>query len=435
MTRRLTHEAVAATERGMRLTSLGVLAVLGLSLPLAAACSSEEDEAPHPASEDEPDASSRRDSSASTDDDDRGATPSGCHAAPKDADRTRKVVVSHPFDADGKKAKLYEVLELSSAGELARTTETFSMGVGFTEIVFTPDGQVGFVAQDDGSIGAFTFDDAGKVRVTHQAFTGKFSAGRLVVSRDGARLFVIDPNTKENGGGVHEVKIACDGALSYVGLAVPGGKAHAMALLPNAPDEAVLVAGAAFDSAASDYVHRLDLSSATPTRIASGAAFDDSEAIASSVSITPDGKWALVTDNGILKGNRMAPIALDTMKKGTSIDVANPAMVAMSPFGNAALLLDSDGEDALRVVSYDPTKTEAPFSVGAEVAYKDGKKTALPTIANVIDRGGLKGRVLVSENLAIRQLTFAAAGTISDLGVFTFGEDFTEIVGSMGVQP
>ncbi len=362
------------------------------------------------------------------------AQPAACPRVAKADDRTRKVVVSHPFGEDGSKANLYEVLELSSEGALTRTNETFEMARGLSEIAFTPDGEVGLVAQEDGSVGVFTFDAAGKVRVVHAAFTGQFYPSHVVVSRDGARAFLIDPQTANNGGGVHEVRIGCDGSLTYVGLTVPGGQAHAMALLPTNPDRAVLVAGAAFDSASGDYAHTLDLSMATPKRLASGPVFGDSDAIASWVAVTPDGKWALVTDNGFAMGSRMAPVALDTMKPAPTMTVANPAAVVMSPFGNAALLLESDGEDALRALTYDPAKTDAPFTLGPEVAYKDGKKTELPLIAFAIDRGSLKGRVLVAENQAVRQLVFAPDGAITDLGTTTF-EGFTGIVGSLGVQP
>ena len=330
--------------------------------------------------------------------------------------------------------KAYEVLELSVAGSLTRTNETFEMDRGLAEIAFTPDGEIGLVAQDDGSVGVFAFDEAGKVRVVHAAFKGDFYASHVVVARDGARAFLLDSQTKNNGGGVHEVRIGCDGTLTYVGLAIPGGQAHAMALLPTEPDRAVLVAGAAFDSGAGDYAHRIDLAPATPARLASGPVFGDSDAIASWVAVTPDGKWALVTDNGFAKGSRMAAIALDTMKPAPTMTVANPAAVVMSPFGNAALLLESDGEDALRPLTYDPTNATKPFTVGPELAYKDGKKTELPLIAVVIDRGTLKGRVLVAENQAVRQLAFAPDGGITDLGVLAF-EGFTGMVGSLGVQP
>ena len=415
----------------MRSASLVALIALAAAAPVVtAACSRADD--PSSAGATAPDASSTKpDSSAS---EDGGEAPAPvCPRVAKTANRTRKVVISHPFGEAGAKTKTYEVLELSTAGDLTRTNETFEMDRGLAEIVFTPDGEVGLVAQDDGSIGVFTFDDAGKVRVVHAAFKGDFYADHVVVSRDGARAFVVDPNTANNSGGVHEIAVGCDGTLTYVGLAVPGGRAHAMALLPTNPDRAVLIAGAAFDSAAKDYAHLLDLAPAKPTRLAGGPVFGDDDAIASWVAVTPDGKWALVTDNGIVKGNRMAAIALDTMKAAATIEVPAPAAAVMSPFGNAALLLESDGEDALVSLTYNPANATKPFAVAGEITYASGK-TELPTLASVIDRGALKGRILVAELQMIRQLAFAADGTITDLGKVTF-DGVPGIVGSLGVQP
>lgn len=105
----------------------------------------------------------------------------------------------------------------------------------------------------------------------------------------------------------------------------------------------------------------------------------------------------------------------------------------MSPFGNAALLLESDTADALKVLSYDPNNATTPFTVGAEVAYT-GPKTSLPNIVLGIDRGTLKGRVFVSEVEGVRQLEFAPAGTVTDLGRIEFS-GVPGMVGAIGVQP
>lgn len=422
----------------MRSFSLVALLALVAGAPVAMAACSSTDESPSDApGVDDRDASTQPDSQASASED-GGDTPgprSACPRVAKPEDRARKVVISHSFDEDGEKknAKVYEILELSATGELTRTNETFEMGRGFSEIAFTPDGEVGLVPQEDGSLGVFTFDSDGKVRVIHAAFREGFYARHVVVSRDGARAFVLDPNTANNGGGVYEIAIGCDGTLSHVSLAVPGGQAHAMALVPTNPDHAVLIAGAAFDSTATDYAHLLDLAPATPARLTSGAVFADRDAIASSVAVTPDGKWALVTDNSVIQGNRMAAVALDTMKATATIEVPSPAAVVMSPFGNAALLLESDGNDALVAVTYDPANAAKPFAVKGKIAYKSGK-TELPSFASVIDRGALKGHVLVAELLMVRHLAFKPDGSIADLGAVTF-EGFSGIVGSLGVQP
>jgi hypothetical protein len=363
------------------------------------------------------------------------ADPTKCTRAPKTADVARKVVVSHPYGKEAEdKAKLFEVLDLSLDGKLTRTGKTFEMGRAFDTITFTPDGEIGMAVQEDGSIGVFAFDANGDVRVVQSAFTGDFYAHRIVVSKDGTRAFIVDENTANNGGGVHAAKIACDGTLTYEGLVVPGGRAHAMAVVPNDPDRAILVGYKAHDSKDGDYVHRLDLAAPNVPLLASGKAFGDEEAIASWVSVSHDGKYALVTDNGFAKGSRMVAVDLATMTPLPVVATPNPAAVVFSPWDDAALLLNSDGEDALRVVRYDASKS-SPFTIGPEVGYAGGKKTSLPTVAAVVERGALKGTVLVLEVTAVRTLTFASGGTITDKGTLDFGEGYESITGALGVQP
>jgi len=53
----------------------------------------------------------------------------------------------------------------------------------------------------------------------------------------------------------------------------------------------------------------------------------------------------------------------------------------------------------------------------------------------MIDRGLLRGRVLIAENLAIRQVQFNPDGSITDLGTTSLGSGIPAIVGAIGVQP
>ena len=411
--------------------SLGFLALIGA----AAACSDDASSAPVD------EAGATIDGGAETgqpgDNEDTVDAPvASCPRVAKADDHVRKVVISHPFGADSNKANVYEVLELSTTGALTKTGNTFTMRPGFSEITFSLDGKVGMVPQDDGSVGIFTFDDAGKPKVISEGLEGAFYADHILAAKDGQHVYVLDSNTEGNGGGVHRFVINCDGTLKHEGLVVTGGRAHAMSFYAGDRDRAVLIAYKALDSAAGTYAHRLDLSAAKPKRVASGPVFDDTDAIASSVAITNDGKYALVTDNGFAKGSRMAPVALGDMTKRATIATPNPAGVVMSPFGNSLLLLNTDGSDALTIVKYDAANDTTPFSITGPVTLAGGK-TDLPSLASVIDRGMLLGRVLVAENVQVRQLAFAKDGSITDVGaaVSYEADGLPGIVGSLGVEP
>lgn len=365
------------------------------------------------------------------------APSNACPRNPAPADRARKVVVSHPFGVvAGEKAKLFEVLDLSASGTLTRPSVpvTFSMGTALNApIVFTPDGEIALVAQDDGSIGVVRIAANGAPEVIHAAYKQGFYAGAVVVGVDGTRAWILDANTANNGGGVYEVTIGCDGKLSGAKLVVTGGTANAMALMPGDPTKAVLAAGAAFDSPTGNDVHLVDLG--PRTRASSSAPFGDTDGIASSVAVTTDGKYALVADNGAIKGNRVAVVKIGPpMAPVGVLSTPFPAAVVMSPFGNAAIVLNDDSTDQIHVLKYDSANTTMPFTITGELAYKFGKPQ-IPVTASVIERGALKGTTFVGENVAVRQLTFDASGGVTDTAKLVFNGDNTSIVGVVGVQP
>jgi DNA-binding beta-propeller fold protein YncE len=309
---------------------------------------------------------------------------------------------------------------------------TFKMGTALDRpIVYTPDGEIGLVAQDDGSVGVFRLSAGKAPTVVHAAFKGSFSAQDVIMAPDGTHAYVLDPDTANNGGGVYDVAIACDGTLTSRGLVLPGS-ANALALLPADPTKGVL-GGIAGDSPLGQDAHIVDL--ATKMRVGSAAPFPDGGALVASVAVTPDGKYALVADNGLNAGSRVAVVALAPQISGVSVlPTPFPAAVVMSPFGNAAIVLNDDSTNQIHVLSYDPARAAAPFAITGELAYKFGKPQ-LPTNASILTRGALKGRVFVAENLAVRQLTFGAAGGVTDTAKLAFPDTIETIVGVVGVQP
>lgn len=350
---------------------------------------------------------------------------------PAPADRVRKVVISHPFDSTGAKANAYEVLDLDTAGTLTPTNTRFEMGRTFdTPIVFTPDGEVGIAVQDDGSLGVFRFEPNGAVSVIASHVSEGFYARAVTMSNDGSRLFILDAN--KNTGGVFVARIAANGALSLEGRFAPSEGAEALTLLPTNPARGVLVAANVFSSTAGE-THIVDLQN--PSRVGSVSAFGDDDAIVSSVAVTADGQYALLADNGILAGDRVAAISLanDTPTALAVLDTPAPAAIIASPFDNSALVLHSDGKDAIRKITFDANLPKR-FALGAEIPY-GGKRPQLPTNAAAITRGTLRGRVLIGENLGIRQVSFQPGGQVRHESFYESGNDMQHIVGGIGIQP
>ncbi len=366
---------------------------------------------------------------------------SPCPRTPADADRPRKVVVSHPYTSDGDPATRYRVLDLAENGVLTTTATSFEMGRSFSgEIVFTPDGEIGLVAQDDGSLGVFRFDAGGLPQVVHAAFTGGFYADQIVMLPDGATALVLDNQWRENGGGVHRVAIGCDGTLTDLGLWFPAKLPAGLHVLPGG-ERVVLAAVDVGDSAAGMDVHLLDwfaLLVGWPAVRAGVDAFPDDEHIVGSTAITPDGAFALIGDNqGISETppNRVAVVAIDGDTL-TAVDTLSPVLdpfdIVVSPHGDAALVVSGYG-DALIVLDHDP-EAAAPFTVRGEPAYQ-GAAPELPGSAVMIERGALAGLVLIAEVSGVRRVRFTAGATVTDLGRVGTGAGTENVVGAVGVQP
>ena len=367
---------------------------------------------------------------------DAGTVDAGCARVLAPADAPRVVAVSHPFPSDGgSRDNRYELFTLSSDGTLTPRGEEFRMrrasgAAGF--ITFTPDGKVGLAPQDDGSLGVFRVEADGGVTVVHAAYAGGFSAGQVLVEPSGARAWVTDFNVQANGGGLYSVDIGCDGSLSNPRRVLAGNNASAAAWIE--PGGRALVASRSLGTSPVDQdVHVADLDAGTV--LASTTAFPDRDAIPPTVSISADGRWVALPDTSYFVPQQRvaflelvggAPVARQVL------DVDSPVGVAFSPFGSGGLLVQSDATDAFRRVTFNGSS----FAISSNtLSYAHGRPQ-LPTPPVVLERGALRGRVLVGELDALRQLQFNQDGSITDVSkTKVSGSGSAQVVGSIGVSP
>jgi hypothetical protein len=371
---------------------------------------------------------------------DAGLTPDGglaCPRTPAPADRARQVVISHPFDDQGQPARRFELLDLSASGTLTfpEPRVFFEMGrVTEGDFVFTANGEIGLVAQEDGSIGVFRARATGP-EVVHAAFQGSFYASALRLPPGGEEVLVLDANFPENGGGLYRVRLGCDGALTDLGRSTAGKLLRGLVPIPGGGRWAA-AARQLLGSPAGDDLHLLTLGP-EPARVGGVDAFGDDEAIVSALAVTGDGRHLLVGDNNAFSGipNRIAVAAVTAgglSRVQTLSPVQDPVAIAVSPFGNAVLVASGFGNALLRL-SYDP-QSRTPFMNRGALSYQ-GNRPALPANLAPLERGALTGRVLVAENLGVRQVQFETGGTIRDLGLTSTGRGGAAVVGIVGVQP
>lgn len=361
----------------------------------------------------------------------------GCPRLPAAADRDRRVVVSHPYDADSNPAEVYEILKLSQGGVLSATGKSVSLGRStWGTVSFTPDGEIGLVAQDDGSLGVLRFTPAGEAEVVHAAFEGSFYASSVVVEPGGSTAIVLDEDWPDSGGGLYRVAIGCDGTLSDLGRIAPTKNIGGLAFLAGGA-RAVVAARQAFDSTPGHDAELLTWGE-TPTLLGDADAFGDDEAILSALAVTHDGAFALIGDNSEFSGlpNRVAVVSVGGSTPGAvSVlsPIDDPVAIVASPFDDAALVVSGYGNAFYRVL-YAKDQPGPPFTVAGKLSYV-GAKPQLPAGAVLIDRGTLKGLVLVAENVGVRLVRFKGGGEIEDLGLVVKGDGLQAITGAIGVQP
>ncbi len=372
-----------------------------------------------------------------------------CHASGGPADRTRRIVVSHPYDVASNPSSDFEVFDLSQAGVITEPDVHFQLGVTTNgAIAFTPDGLVGIVAEDDGSLGVFRFDVSGTPHVVSASMTGSYYATGVVMDPSGARAYILDDQTVDNGGGIYTVAIACDGSLHDDGLLAAADLPAA--IVPVAGGNAVIAAQSflnvpPLDAGSPDSGPDAALAVLVPWPSASkviGTAnpFEDDLAIVSSAALTQDGRYVLIGDNNAFSEpvDRIGIVAVGAgtlAASGVVPNVNDPETIVTSPFDDTVLVTSAFG-NALFILRPSVDAGPVPFRLAGQVTYT-GPAPELPGVATMIDRGTLRGRVLVAENQAIRQVQFAGGGVVSDLGPTYTGDvtSYTSIVGAMGVQP
>lgn len=372
-----------------------------------------------------------------------------CPRQPAAADRTRYVVAARHNDFANLQ-RTFEVYALSDTGLLSFTGYTFQLGgrATYGDILFTPDGEIGVVALDNdtngdnqGAIGVFRLDAGGVPTVIHEAYSASAFASAVVMGPAGRTVYVIERDAQEMGGGVYAVSIGCDGTLVDEGLVMQTNHLGGMHLDPHDPSRAVLV-DKELDPPVTGYDARLFAWPPLDPALGRADIWTDAGYIVADTTLTWDARYLLVADaspfNGLPDRIGVAEVLNDGLLFTQSLDThfQEPTVVFPSPFNNAVLVATAGGgaQDSIHWLTYDATDSVSPFSFGGEVAYQ-GVGPQLPGTGAMIRRGGLAGRVLLTELSSIRQLQFNANGTVADVGLFDTGDGVEYMVGAIGVQP
>lgn len=356
------------------------------------------------------------DSAGETDDTDTGTAADGCRATPAAADRDRAVFVSLPYGSSGRAADVWARLTLTESGDLVDDGFRFEMGRSYMgEIEFTPDGEIGFAVQDDGTLGIFHADGT-----VINPGVGGFYAGRVVVDPSGEFVWVVDGNWQNNGGGIYRLPIDCETGEPGTPERVVEAKLPADILLEG--DQAVIVGREVPGSDDSDDLSRVSWPDGT--FVLGTDAFGDDDAF-----VTDAVRWddlILIGDNSEFSGvpTRVAVVAASDLKARGTFDVEDP--ISLIHAGGIVLIVSGYGDAVLGVKPDSDGNVSSVFTV---------VNSELPGGAARVGRGSLEGRVLVSEVSGIHMVDIDDEGNSSELGVTSLGTNYEGIIGAIGIAP
>ncbi|HEY4242552.1 MAG TPA: hypothetical protein VGM88_22190 [Kofleriaceae bacterium] len=350
-----------------------------------------------------------------------------CPRTTPTGDHTRWVVISHPFAANGDDGITWEVLSLAPDGTLTRLNQAFTMGTkALGQIHFTPDGQLGIVAQDDGTMGEFFLGADGKPTVLEGGARGQglWYANDIVISADGQYAYVIDQDTADNDGGIYQLHIGCDSFARDQGLVYGVGSPGGLTLLDGGKALVATPAG----------VDLVDTTTMPWTKTTTANPFPDTMTIVGGTALTADGSTYLVGDDNQFETsegmNRLGVVTVgaSSLTPVTELDIDDPITELAAPSGHTVLSVSGYG-NAVFIVD----DSTGSWGVRGEPAYV-GAAPQLPS-GGVITADGL---ALVAELSGVRPFQITG-GEVTDKGLFLIGDgsgdDLADIVGAIGVSP
>ena len=327
---------------------------------------------------------------------------------PVSDDRVHTVVVGQPFATPNDTWRSYAL-----EGETLTETGSFSMGEGtFGRVVWTPDGRVGAVAQDDGTVGIFAAEQ-GQVTVIEPAFQQGFYASSLTMDPDGQTLWIVDGNWANNGGGLYRVSLDCETGAPGTVEKVRESKLASFLLIG---ERTVLVANEVDEQVGSS---AYELVSPQDEVLQGLPLFEHADYSISDAVMALDGRiWA--ADYSVFSGvpHSVAVLNADLSLEGR-VPVVDPVALVAHP---------SDG----RVLALSAYQADELVQISSDLEVDPLQTSPLPWAAAGLQSGPDAGLVIVSENEAMLLLRWTSTG-MEELQSVPLGGD--ALPGAIGVSP
>ena len=348
--------------------------------------------------------SDTEDSATSTDDTE--STP--CFTA---SPQMPYLVYSTPYNSDGSQSSSWTIQRADGI------SHSFTMGrAPIGTISISADGSWGAIPQDDGSLGVFRVQD-GAATVLHESLvlatdTQDVYATQIWLDSDAGRLWVVDSNWPNNGGGLFFADIDCESGEIGLAEQVFSSKNAAM-IVPFSADSMILLSREVDEQSQHLTIFRSETQEITQT----AQAFDDDDSIFS--ALATDGQHILAGDYSAFSGipNRISHVKLigNDLERQSIFEVDDP--VAIEIHDGLALISSGFGDALWQYNLETEVLEEIPLSPSIE----------LPSGIIRINQN-----FYVGETTAIRHLSIEN-GSFIDQGYLLDTEGVEGIIGAFGI--
>ena len=348
------------------------------------------------------------------------------------------VVAALPFDSQGSEAGNYQVLKFTPATNGLEVVSKFILDGPLTEgrIAFTDDGEYGVVPLKNGNLGVFQLDC---VSGAATVIAGNFTCPDFVKNpvRDSLTR---DQFWVSSDRAVYSLRIDRANAsvvvdeTPYLAAYIPATFQFLDGL--GADQQQVLMTIHSGVVNLIDWPTKQILATASGwprlhQPIVSDACVLGSGAERHLLMLDDDQFAANGNTCGIVRLSGLGSAAPAITRVQVIPKLVDPSGIACSPFHNAAVISTGQGNSLVRI-SYDPSDAKVPFANAGPVPYTGGGPQLPGTVAAASAAGASPGRVFVAELSGVRQLQFQAGGSVTDLGLFSFGSGTGNICGGIG---
>jgi hypothetical protein len=297
------------------------------------------------------------------------------------------------------------------------SSQSFSMGRATTgTISISTDGSWGAIPQGDGSLGIFRIQN-GQITILNEGLvlatdTQDIYTTQIWLDSDAGRLWAVDSNWPNNGGGLFFANIDCESGEIGFAEQVFSSKNAAM-IAPFTSDSMIFLSREVNEQPQ----HLTIFDSETQERMQTAQAFDDDDSIFS--TLATDGQNILAGDNSAFSGipNRISHLKLteNILEKQTTFEVEDPISIKIH---DGLALISSGFGDALWQYNLETAVLEqVPLSPSIE----------LPS--GIVQRDG---HFYVGETTGIRHLIIEN-GYFVDQGYLLDTNGLEGIIGAFGL--